>query len=100
MVKCKYQFIGASMGRIKCHRQAEFDRSLCPKNTDNNCNIIPRKKSKPKYRKVRAWAFVQDGTYTWTHRPVLCGAKTVKDDMYKIPCTITIAERYLKGRTK
>ena len=74
------------------------DFSMCPNNTDDSCNIIPRKKSKPKYRKVKAWARLPIGDNMIKYIEEVAFFKG-EQGCYT-PCTITIAERYLEGRTK
>lgn len=89
------------MSKKMCPRYKDCDHDWSPKpihtyceSCNSSCELIPKK---PKTRKIKAWAFVKT-EYTWGGKPVLCGAKMFKDHQYNTPCTITIAEKYLKGR--
>ena len=66
----------------------------CPKNTNERCEIIPRRKSE--YVRVRAWARMDEESgcdiiYATNVLPKhFSGA-------YNTPCTITFLRKHLKG---
>ncbi len=67
----------------------------CPKHTDDQCNIIPKRKPKPKLVKFKAWAHIGNNS-GYTHAI----ARPNKTYEYTVPCTILIQEKYLEDKKK
>lgn len=70
------------------------DNNGCPKNTNSCCELIQPKKAR--VRNIKAWCHPDIAT---TQNPLVWVAQN-KSPVYSVPCTITIAEKYLKGGGK
>ena len=86
MAKCKYwKKACCSISFLDKNYKKYYERSaICPKNTNNNCNI----KHTPKLRRIKAWAAIVDGKIV----DVVCS----EDYECVTPCTILIDEKYLR----
>lgn len=66
---------------------------VCPKNTNDKCEIIPKK---PKMVRVKAWAYrgENEGETPGWH----CVPEEYEGSVPLVPCTILISEKYLRRK--
>lgn len=80
----------------KHNRTMLVDKSVCPKRVNNKCEIIP---AKAKVRKLKSMANID-----WDSGCYIVNAKNVRPKYFggafNVPCTITIAAKYLKEKRK
>jgi len=83
-MKCKYW-----KTQLGCYKTGLEDKCIMFDKTDNRCNII---KQKPRFKKIKAWAFEDDTGWTVFEKPY----KGEYDGL--ISCFILIDRKYLEDK--